>query len=220
MAERSKLGVDAADPAVRTAGEAPAPPIGQRRASRPDVDSLRPKSALRGEAALRGLLTEGLDPLYRFILFRVGCDPHRAEDLLQQTAYIALNHERAPKDAQEQEWWLKGIARNLIRQHWRQRRRAEAALGDASLNGRGRTADADDSPPAAAAKGSEVMRLMTALTDLPSDDQALVYLFYKRRRSTAQIAEELGVSEKSVECRLYRIRHVLRNALSESGAQS
>ncbi|MGD2111484.1 MAG: sigma factor, partial [Phycisphaerae bacterium] len=60
------------------------------------------------------------DGLYRFVLVRVGGDRHAADDLLQQTCHEAARHKRMPTDDTECEPWLYGIARNLVRKHWRQ----------------------------------------------------------------------------------------------------
>ena len=59
------------------------------------------------------------DGLYRYVLIRVGGDRHAADDLLQQACCVAARHWRQPANANEYEAWLRGIARNLIRQHWR-----------------------------------------------------------------------------------------------------
>ena len=84
-------------------------------------------------ASLRQVLSEGLDGLYRFILVRVGANPIVAEDILQQTAYVALQHDRAPDRPDHQEAWVRGIAKNLVRQHWRLAKRTNGSTSLATV---------------------------------------------------------------------------------------
>ncbi len=58
-------------------------------------------------------------------------------------------------------------------------------------------------------------QLLLAVTSLPANEQRLIFTFYFEGRSQAQIAEELHVSAKSVETKLYRIRKRLRALLRE-----
>ena len=158
-------------------------------------------------------MTDGLDALYRFIYFRIGADSAAAEDVLQETARIALAHDAAPDGADDQEGWLRGIARNLIRRHWRTARRSVESI-DAVNGGNSHPQVADVHRPDAAAIQRETMdRLMFAVSALPSEDQRILYAFYKHGRTRAQIAESLGVTEKSVQSRLYRLRTRLRERL-------
>ena len=57
-----------------------------------------------------------------------------------------------------------------------------------------------------------------ALTALPQRDRLLFYRKYYYRQSTAQIAAELGTTERAVEGRLYRIKKALRKALGGDDA--
>ena len=55
--------------------------------------------------------------------------------------------------------------------------------------------------------------LKQALYQLPYDERVLFFRKYYYRQSTAQIAAELGTSQRAVEGRLYRIKRKLRLAL-------
>jgi len=55
--------------------------------------------------------------------------------------------------------------------------------------------------------------LNRALVGLREDDRLLFYRKYFYMQSTAQIAAELGTTERSVEGRLYRIRQRLKKQL-------
>lgn len=55
--------------------------------------------------------------------------------------------------------------------------------------------------------------MRAALQALPARDRALLYRKYYYRQSTAQIAAELGLTERGVEGRLYRLKRRLRHVL-------
>ena len=60
--------------------------------------------------------------------------------------------------------------------------------------------------------------LSRALSSLSRRDYLLFYRKYYYRQSTAQIAAELGTTERAVEGRLYRIKKALRKALGGDDA--
>ncbi len=165
---------------------------------------------------LRRIFLKGGDALYRYILVRVGGDSHLADDLLQQTCHEAARGRRLPDDDNECEAWLRGIARNLLRRHWRQRKRTQGQvpLENAVLAGQ-LVADMESHPlPADGMIRDEAAgQLMLAVTSLPAEEQRLIFAFYFQGRSQADIAQETAQSAKSVETRLYRVRHRLRAIL-------
>lgn len=165
---------------------------------------------------LRRIFLKGGDALYRYILVRVGGDSHLADDLLQQTCHEAARGRRLPDDDNECEAWLRGIARNLLRRHWRQRKRTQGhvPLENAVLAGQ-LVADMESHPlPADGMIRDEAAgQLMLAVTSLPAEEQRLIFAFYFEGRSQADIAQETAQSAKSVETRLYRVRHRLRAIL-------
>jgi RNA polymerase sigma-70 factor (ECF subfamily) len=156
------------------------------------------------------------DALYRFILVRVHGQRDVADELLQQTCHEAARSWRMPRSDTECEAWLRGIARNLIRRHWRRvkKRRSHLSLTDPALS-RQLVEDMESRPlpEDAMIKEESGRELLLAVTSLPASDQRFVFAFYFEGRSQADIAEELGVSVKSVETRLYRVRDRLRAAL-------
>ncbi len=155
--------------------------------------------------------------LYRFILLRVGGDRDAADELLQETCCVAANHARAPKDSESCEAWLRGIARNLIRKHWRDRRRAAGGRsnGDESRRGLCEPMERGPPPPEAASREEARQKLMLAVTALSSAQQRLIAEFYFEGRSQAEIAVSLGTTEKTIETRLYRARQRLRAMMND-----
>jgi RNA polymerase sigma-70 factor (ECF subfamily) len=172
-----------------------------------------------GQSVLARVFTDAGDGLYRFILVRVRGDRDVAADLLQQTCCEAVRHRRHPADADECEAWLRGIARNLVRRHWRRLRRTpvRVRLDDTDLGSRLAEDLASRPLPLDELIRAEVVeRMLLTVTSLPAAEQELVFAYYFDGRAQAEIARELGVSEKSVECRLSRVRAKLRTALRDS----
>ena len=167
---------------------------------------------------LRRVFRECGDGLYRFILVRIGGDRNTADDLLQQTCHEAAGHRRMPNDDTACEAWLHGIARNLIRRHWRQSGRNGRVI-PLEDSGRSRQLVEDMEsrplPPDAVAQKESSNQLLLAVTALPASDQRVVFAFYFEGRSQADIAAELGVTVKSVEMQLYRARQRLRASLRD-----
>lgn len=173
-----------------------------------------------GRAALRRAFAEGCDALYRFILVRVRGDRDAADDLLQQTCYEAARHRRPPAEADECLAWLRGIARNLVRRHWRRMRRQAGwiRLEDAAATGQlVEDLESGPLPEHAMVREEAVSQLLLALTNLSAADQNLIAAHYFDDRSQADIAQDNGLTEKSVESRLYRARGRLRAALRHIG---
>lgn len=157
------------------------------------------------------------DGLYRFILVRVGGQRDAADDLLQQTCFVAAGKSRLP-DGDECEAWLFGIARNLVRKHWRTQKVRGKTLPLLDAEPGAALLDAMESGPLPAEvleSDEAATRLLAAVTALSADDQRLVFAFYFQGRPHTDIAEETGASAKGVETRLYRIRRRLRALLCE-----
>ena len=171
-------------------------------------------------AALRLTFQECAERLYRYILVRTGGNRDFADDLLQQTCYEAARHNRPPVKLNDIEAWLHGIARNLIRRHWRRTRRQSAVVSlDAAVVATRLADDMEHRPlPLDALIREEVFRcLSAAILELPAEDQELILEFYFDGRSQAEIASCRGLSERSIESRLYRARSRLRKALRHLG---
>ena len=70
---------------------------------------------------------------------------------------------------------------------------------------------------AAKNKRTPQKELQRALEELPAGSRALLYRKYYYRQSTAQIAAELGLTERAVEGKLYRLKKRLRKSLGGEG---
>ena len=58
-------------------------------------------------------------------------------------------------------------------------------------------------------------QLMLAVSALDDDEQWLLFAIYRHGRGQAEVADDLGVTAKSVESRLYRLRARLRQMLRD-----
>ena len=165
---------------------------------------------------LQRVFESACDGLYRFILIRANLDRDAADEILQQTCHEAARHRGIPAGDGECEAWLRGIARNLLRKHWRLKKRLKqfVSIEDARL-ARGLAEDMDNRPlpPDVLAKKEVISAILLAVTALSADEQDLVLGFYFEGRSQAEIAALNSISIKSVESKLYRVRSRLRAAL-------
>ncbi len=155
------------------------------------------------------------ESLYRFIAVRVGGDSHLASDLMQQ---LWLHWRRGRQISGEQaEFWLRSIARNLVRTHWRtQARRGQHPWPrhDAQLAAELAARVAAEPLAADLLEQAEVReQLLLAITALPHEHQSLIVEHYFDGRSHEQMAADRGLTPRAIEGRLYRARSALREAL-------
>ncbi len=158
--------------------------------------------------------------VYRFILVRVGGDREAAEELLQECCRRAAAHRRPPVDPTVWPAWFCGIARNLIRRHWRRlRRHRERAAEDYHAGaGPAERLASEPLPDEVLVAAETVRELMFAIGRLSDRDQDLICEFYFEDRSCADIATERRTSAKAIETRLRRARRRLRAILEPQGA--
>ena len=165
---------------------------------------------------LRAVFNRSATALYRFILVRVRGNRETADELLQQMCFEAMCSGHPPRSGEECEAWLRGIARNLIRRHWRKLKRQAGVVSIDNAAAAGRLADElESSSPTAEVlmKQESADQLLLAITSLPAADQSLIFAYYFDGRSQADLAEAMDATEKSIEARLYRARNRLRAAL-------
>lgn len=166
------------------------------------------------DARLRRAFDRCGDDLYRFIVLRIGGDRHAADDLLQQTCYEAARHRRTPGNDDAIQAWLFGIAKNLIRKHFRRLRRESNLRVLSAATGANPTLPKDDGiAPDASMQSDIAPHLLAAMASLSKSDQQLLLGSYFEGRSQEELAQMIGITVRAVEGRLYRARAALRNAL-------
>ena len=177
------------------------------------------RAALAGSReAVAALASAATEPLFRFCLYRVGCDRHLCEDVVQDTLVRAIRDlgaydpERSGGDILG---WLTGLARNEVRR---------------ALGGR---AGADDLQAVWAGMDRELLALYGMLESRPFDDELIrrgetremvnatmsqlpprygsaLEAKYVHGLPVREIAADAGTTEKAVESLLARARKAFR----------
>ncbi len=152
--------------------------------------------------------------LLRHVGYLTG-DITAAEDLVQEAfaqalAALARYDARAPFFA-----WLRGIALNIVRKHWRTRGRRSRAYTRVEAEGSGSSGGAD--PEGAHLSKLRAQTLLAVLDDLPEHLREAFVLCDLRDMSTDEAAAELGISPGNLRVRATRARARIREALTELG---
>ena len=166
-------------------------------------------------AAMQAEFDRCADALHRYVLVRLGGDAHLADDMMQQL-WVQARRSTTVVPRHEMEYWLRGIAKNLVRTHWRKkaRRPAHLPLADALLGAELSRRIATEHLPDDLLERKEVSdQLLLAITELSAEDQAVIVGYYFEQRSQGELAAERGASSRAIEGRLYRARAALRRKL-------
>lgn len=148
------------------------------------------------------------DAVYRY-LHRLTGNPDEAEELTQETFVRLLEHE---VDGDKTKSWLFTVARNLVRDRSRtRRRRAELAEGED-------LGPADPETPEEALRRSDRLRTVRdALDRLKPRDREML-LMREEGFSYAEIADAVGVASTSVGTLLSRALRRFADAYEETEA--
>ncbi|MBR1779845.1 MAG: sigma-70 family RNA polymerase sigma factor [Oscillospiraceae bacterium] len=160
----------------------------------------------RDEDGMRALLRQ-YGPLMRYVIAPILPDEQDREECVYEAA-LRVWEKIDTFQPQKGSWsgWLTAICRNAALNRVRGAKVAAEPL-------------AQDIPATAASPEEQLLRrerqaaLLRALGRLSPGDRALFYRKYYYLQPTAQIAAELGLTERAVEGRLYRLRKRLRREL-------
>jgi RNA polymerase sigma-70 factor (ECF subfamily) len=166
----------------------------------------------RDEAGVDALLRH-YGPLMRYIIAPILPDPRDREDCLSQVA-LRVWEKIGQFDAQRGSWnaWLTALTRNTALNHARAAARHDCV-----------DEIPEDMPSQGPTPEEQVLRkerqaaVERALGQLTREETVLFYRKYYYLQSTAQIAAELGLTERAVEGRLYRTKKRLRALLGGDG---
>jgi RNA polymerase sigma factor (sigma-70 family) len=177
-----------------------------------DSDAALVEMAAKGRgSAFSELMRRHGPAIHAYLLRRSSRDA--ADDLLSEVflrAYAAVRH-------YDQRWadarpWLYGIARNVLREHWRRPGGAEDGWAHfAQLEADDPWPEVDDRLDAAARHSS----LHRALTVLAASDREVLLLVTWEGLTPAEAAVALGIPQGTARSRLYRARAVMRQLLDE-----
>jgi RNA polymerase sigma-70 factor (ECF subfamily) len=187
----------------------------ERRLVHLDRDRPLVEAALRDPARFDALYRKYLAQVYSYAYYELG-DHHDAEDATERTFLLALSalprfEERArPADGEGASTfrvWLFQIARNVIANVRRTRRRRPEASLDSALDVPG-----PHDVEARAARQAEADDAWAAVSRLPDDRRRALVLRFVDEMSTAEIAGVLGRSEGAVRVLIHRgLRAVARD---------
>jgi RNA polymerase sigma-70 factor (ECF subfamily) len=162
-----------------------------------------------GDEAFERLYAEHAQALYAFLRYRTA-DPVLAEDLLADTFERALRaRRRFDRRKASEKTWLYAIALNRLRDQLRRAasegralERVAAATAAASSLGTEEIADRD--------------LVGRALSVLSEEERETVALRFGAELTIPEMARLTGHSAKTVEGRLYRAMHKLREAIDQA----
>jgi RNA polymerase sigma-70 factor (ECF subfamily) len=187
----------------------------ERRLVHLDRDRPLVEAALRDPARFDALYRKYLAQVYSYAYYELG-DHHDAEDATERTFLLALSalprfEERArPADGEGASTfrvWLFQIARNVVANVRRARRRRPEALLEAAINVAG-----PHDVVAAATRRAEADDAWAAVNRLPDDRRRALVLRFVDEMSTAEIAGVLGRTEGAVRVLIHRgLRAVARD---------
>lgn len=144
--------------------------------------------------------------LYRYLVGLLG-NYEDAYDYTQQTLIKAWENLPALRDASRFKPWLYMIARNLVNDHWRRRRRRTSCQSWEHLEEN----DVRESLPGPEEIVIRVELAKLALADLPVKLRRCL-LLYAEGFSRREIAELVGIREQSVLTYVSNARRLLREA--------
>ena len=148
-------------------------------------------------------------PLMRYIIAPIVKNPQDREDCLSEaTTRVWEKIEQFNREQGSWKAWLTAVARNTALNYARNISRhsgGEEIPED--------TPSPELSPEEAVIRQERRAELHHALGELSPKDRIMFYRKYYYLQSTAQIASELGMTERAVEGKLYRLKKRLRKML-------
>lgn len=161
------------------------------------------RAVLAGEDfAWRTLYDDAFAALYAYVLWRCGGLRERADEVTQETWLTAVRRLRSfDPVAGSFAAWLRGIAVNVLRNHFRRETRRTR-----------RMQPLEGEPLAEEQPHEQAERIGAALAALPEHYEAVLRMKYLDGWSVADIAAERGESPKAIESLLTRAREAFRQA--------
>jgi RNA polymerase sigma-70 factor, ECF subfamily len=161
------------------------------------------------EEAWQTLYDDTFAGLYRYVCWRSAGLRDLADELVQETWLTAVRRIRAFDPAQASfAAWLRGIAANVIRNHFRSQRRLR------------RTVPLDGTETASAVhERTDKERIAMALAVLSDRHEGVLRAKYLEERSVAEIAADSGESAKAIESLLTRAREAFRESYGDGDSR-
>lgn len=139
-------------------------------------------------------------------------DAHAAEDVLQEVWVRLAAEVGKGTRLDNQAAWCRGVARNLIRQHWERRQTAKVVADSTVLEtflDRVELAFAEADDDDAADWATRQQALDECVAALPERSRQMLTLRYESSASMDEVACAMGQTFESVTKTLYRVRRAL-----------
>lgn len=156
-----------------------------------------------------------LPSVYRFVL-RLTQDPHRAEDLTQETFLRAWKNRTQLRDNRAVRVWLFRIAHNLWNDELRRgSRQPRTEHGIEQLVDEKASHSADET-----SLSEEFQKVVTMIESLPPRQREVMHLSSVEGLSVAEISEVLDLNRNAVKVNLCEARKKVQQALDISMRES
>lgn len=171
--------------------------------------------AQRGDIeAWSRLYQDHFEAVFRHVCYLTG-DPPLAEDLVQEAFARAMTSVARYDGRSSFATWLRGIALNIVRMHWRRARTTDRVQGD--LHRLQSVAAGERGVDQLHLQDQRMQVLYEVLATLPANLREAFALRELEGLSTQQAAIELGISPGNVAVRATRARQKIRKALRRRG---
>lgn len=182
-----------------------------------DLDLLLVERARTGDgAAWARLYQRHFDAAYRDVLFMVE-QSATAEEVVQEAFAAALVSLNRFDGRSAFRTWLRGIAQNLVRKHWRSRERRGRAYDKVERDARTFGPRAVDDPEATHVRDRRAQVLSEILEMLPASLREVFVMRDVQGLEVDDVAGRLRISPGNVRVRANRARSRIRDELSRRG---
>jgi RNA polymerase sigma-70 factor, ECF subfamily len=140
----------------------------------------------------------------------------QAEDLVQEVFTIALENAGKFDPSRSFGAWMRGIARNVLLQYYKQHHRAALSLDQAALdqlNCAAEDAESRHAEPGYASRRLEAMK--SCLSTLTERARAILDQRYSADKSSRQIGDEFGMKASAVDMMISRARKTLETCIHQ-----
>ena len=152
--------------------------------------------------------------VYAYLAVRLN-NKHEAEDLTQEAFLTAYKKIKSFDTNMPFIAWIKGIAANLLRNHWR-KKKAVASGSSSELEGLiNSKIDSNNQD------NSQVLEFMNhCISEADEESSKLILMRYKEDKPLKEITSLLSINHSTLTMRLHRIREALRKCINKKMAES
>lgn len=167
-----------------------------------------------GDDAAFAELYDLIAPRLHGYLLRQTHDAARADDLLQQTMLQLHSHRARFLKGAEVFPWAFAIARRLLINSYRRRKREDSGKRKVSFMGAGEAAGPSSTEDVLHSKRM-IRSIETELSRLPEAQRVAIELIKKEGLSLREVAEVLGTTSGAIKSRVHRAYEALRATLGD-----